>query len=225
MSQELIRRDPENRLLARGPRYRLPAEMIRDSALAVSGLLIEKIGGPSVKPYQPPGLWIEMQNRPYVQDKGEKLYRRSLYTYVKRSVPPPNMVALDAPNRELCMMRRQRTSTPLMALVMLNDPTFVEASRALAERILLASDDNMENCIRLGFQLTLSRKPNATELAELLSLYEEQLAVYRTKRDAAGELLSLGESERDPNIPVEQHAAMTCVASVLLNLDETISKE
>jgi len=225
MSRELVGRDPENRLLARGPRYRLPAEMIRDSALAVSGLLIEKIGGPSVKPYQPPGLWIEMQNRPYVQDTGEKLYRRSLYTYVKRSVPPPNMVALDAPNRELCTMRRQRTSTPLMALVMLNDPTFVEASRALAERILLASDDKMENCIRLGFELTLSREPNATELVELLSLYKQQLAVYRVKRNAAEELLTLGESERDPNIPVEQHAAMTCVASVLLNLDETISKE
>lgn len=225
MSPELVSRDPENRLLARGPRYRLPAEMIRDSALAVSGLLVEKIGGPSVKPYQPPGLWIEMQNRPYEQDKGEKLYRRSLYTYVKRSVPPPNMVALDAPNRELCLLRRQRTSTPLMALVMLNDPTFVEASRALAERILLAADDKMEKCIRLGFELTLSREPNTTELAELLSLYEQQLAVYRADRNAAEELLTLGESKRDPKIPAEQHAAMTCVASVLLNLDEMISKE
>jgi hypothetical protein len=225
MSPELLDRDPENHLLARGPRYRLPAEMIRDSVLAVSGLLVRKIGGPSVKPYQPPGLWIEMQNRPYEQDKGDKLYRRSLYTYIKRSVPPPNMVALDAPNREICMLRRQRTSTPLMALVMLNDPTFVEASRVLAQRILLEAGPQLEDCIRLGFELALSRPPNAGELAELRSLYERQLAVYQADGEAAEKLVTFGESPRDADLPLDQHAAMTCVASVLLNLDETISKE
>ena len=199
--------------------------MIRDSVLAVSGLLVRKIGGPSVKPYQPPGLWIEMQNRPYEQDKGDKLYRRSLYTYIKRSVPPPNMVALDAPNREICMLRRQRTSTPLMALVMLNDPTFVEASRVLAQRILLEAGPQPEDCIRLGFELALSRPPNAGELAELRSLYERQLAVYQADGEAAEKLVTFGESPRDADLPLDQHAAMTCVASVLLNLDETISKE
>ena len=150
-SPELLAEDRDNRLLARGPRYRMSAEMIRDAALATSGLLVDRVGGPSVKPYQPPGLWIEMQNRPYEPDHGEKLYRRSLYTYIKRSVPPPNMVALDATNREVCTVRRQRTSTPLAALVMLNDPTFVEAARALAGDLLQTQGLNVEDCIREGY--------------------------------------------------------------------------
>ena len=224
-SPELLAKDRDNRLLARGPRYRMSAEMIRDAALATSGLLVNRMGGPSVKPYQPPGLWIEMQNRPYEPDHGEKLYRRSLYTYIKRSVPPPNMVALDATNREVCTMRRQRTSTPLAALVMLNDPTFVEASRALAGDLLQTKGLNIEDCIREGYMRTVSRPPGVPEIADLLRLYEKQYAIYSQDLVAAKSLLSVGESLRDDSFPLDVHAALTCVASVLLNLDETISKE
>ena len=222
-SPELLAKDRNNRLLARGPRYRMSAEMIRDAALATSGLLVDRVGGPSVKPYQPPGLWIEMQNRPYEPDHGEKLYRRSLYTYIKRSVPPPNMVALDATNREVCTMRRQRTSTPLAALVMLNDPTFVEAARALAGDLLQTQGLNVEDCIREGYMRTVSRPPSAKELDELVHLYHRQHEIYSEDVEAAKSLLAVGESSRDTASPVDAHAALTCVASVILNLDETIS--
>ena len=225
VSPELLAKDRDNRLFARGPRYRMSAEMIRDAALATSGLLVERVGGPSVKPYQPPGLWIEMQNRPYEPDHGEKLYRRSLYTYIKRSVPPPNMVALDATNREVCTMRRQRTSTPLAALVMLNDPTFVEASRALAGNLLQTAGPDIENCIREGYARSLSRYPNQNEVEELLSLYHKQREIYSKDSEAAKALLAVGESSPDAALPVDAHAALTCVVSVISNLDETISKE
>ncbi|MEK6269150.1 MAG: DUF1553 domain-containing protein [Planctomycetales bacterium] len=224
-SPELLAEDRDNRLLARGPRYRMSAEMIRDAALATSGLLVDRVGGPSVKPYQPPGLWSEMQNRPYEPDHGEKLYRRSLYTYIKRSVPPPNMVALDATNREVCTVRRQRTSTPLAALVMLNDPTFVEAARALAGDLLQTQGLNVEDCIREGYLRTVSRPPSAKELDELVRLYRRQHEIYSEDVEAAKSLLAVGESSRDTASPVDVHAALTCVASVILNLDETISKE
>ena len=199
--------------------------MIRDAALATSGLLVNRMGGPSVKPYQPPGLWIEMQNRPYEPDHGEKLYRRSLYTYIKRSVPPPNMVALDATNREVCTMRRQRTSTPLAALVMLNDPTFVEAARALAGSLLQSEGSDIEDCIHAGYLRVVGRSPNSQEMDELLRLFGRQQGIYRDDRRAAEALVTVGESPRDSALPVDVHAALTCVASVILNLDETISKE
>ncbi|MBC19770.1 MAG: hypothetical protein CMJ74_05880 [Planctomycetaceae bacterium] len=225
VSPERLAEDRDNRLLARGPRYRMSAEMIRDAALAASGLLVDRVGGPSVKPYQPSGLWIEMQNRPYEPDHGENLYRRSLYTYIKRSVPPPNMVALDATNREVCTMRRQRTSTPLAALVMLNDPTFVEAARALAGSLLKSSSLEIEDCIHQGYLRVVGRSPSAEELDELLRLFARQREIYREDRRAAESLVSVGESPHDSSLPVEVHAALTCVASVILNLDETISKE
>ena len=222
---ELLAVDRENRLLTRGPRYRMSAEMIRDAALAASGLLIQRVGGPSVRPYQPPGLWIEMQNRPYEPDHGEKLYRRSLYTYIKRSVPPPNMVALDATNREVCAMRRQRTSTPLAALVLLNDPTFVEAARMLAEELLRSSGGDIGKCIEQAFSRTLSRSPSRQERDELMALYNEQVEVYQQDPDAAIDLLAVGESARDETLPAGVQAALTCVTSVILNFDETLSKE
>ncbi|MEC7502198.1 MAG: DUF1553 domain-containing protein [Planctomycetota bacterium] len=224
-SPELLTKDRDNRLLARGPRYRMSAEMIRDAALATSGLLVNRVGGPSVKPYQPPGLWIEMQNRPYEPDDGERLYRRSLYTYIKRSVPPPNMVALDATNREVCTMRRQRTSTPLAALVMLNDPTFVEAARALAGSLLRLEGLDVEDCIREGYLRVVSRSPSSQEMEELLRLYKRQQKIYRDDPQAAESLLAVGDSPAESSLPVDMHAALTCVASVILNLDETISKE
>ena len=224
-SPELLAKDRDNRLLARGPRYRMSAEMIRDAALATSGLLVNRVGGPSVKPYQPPGLWIEMQNRPYEPDEGERLYRRSLYTYIKRSVPPPNMVALDATNREVCTMRRQRTSTPLAALVMLNDPTFVEAARALAGSLLRLEGLDVEDCIREGYLRVVSRSPSSQEMEELLRLYKRQQKIYQNDLQAAESLLAVGESPAESSLPVDVHAALTCVASVILNLDETISKE
>ncbi|MEK6249218.1 MAG: DUF1553 domain-containing protein, partial [Planctomycetales bacterium] len=172
-----------------------------------------------------PNLWLDLQNRPYVQDSGDKLYRRSLYTYIKRSVPPPNMAAMDAPNREVCTMRRQRTSTPLMALVMMNDPTYVEAARSLAQRIMLEAGPSTEDRVRLAYEITLGRQPEATEVAELVDLYQRQLVVYQRDSDSAASLLAVGETLRDESLDTSEHAAWTCLTSVLLNLDETISKE
>ena len=220
----LLAKDRENRLLARGPRFRLPAELLRDNALAISGLLLRKIGGPSVRPYQPPGLWKEATNRPYKQDHGDKLYRRGLYTYWRRSGPPPNMVAMDATNREVCIVRRQRTNTPLAALVMMNDPTFVEAARALAERVL-KSGSSVDERVELLFRLATARFPGRDERAILLHVYNEQIEAFRQDDNAAKELLAVGESERDERLDVFEHAAWTAVATLVLNLDETMTKE
>ncbi len=222
---ELLIRDPGNRLLARGPRFRLSAELIRDNALAVSGLLVHQLGGPSVKTYQPSGLWRETSNRGYEQDHGAKLYRRSLYTYWKRSVPPPSMFAIDAPTRETCTVRRQRTNTPLMALVMLNDPTFVEAARKLAERAMTEAGDGQQDRIGFMFELATARRPDPAEHAVLLSIYKRQHIVFRGNKDAALKLLNVGESKRDENLDVTKLAALTAVANVILNMDETMTKE
>ncbi|SVA83503.1 uncharacterized protein METZ01_LOCUS136357, partial [marine metagenome] len=225
---ELLVRDQANLLLARGPRHRLDAEIVRDNALAVSGLLVEKIGGPSVFPYHPKGLWQELNNRPnysrtYKQDKGEKLYRRSLYTYWKRTVPPPSMATFDAPEREFCLVRRSRTNTPLQAFVMLHDPQFVEAARHLAERMMSASD-NPDGCIEHGFRLATSRLPNNKEKVVLHQLFRERLLFYRKDKKAAKAVLSVGESIRKVNLSEPEQAAWTTVARALLNLSETISK-
>ena len=158
---ELLQKDPENRLLARGPRVRLPAEAVRDQALAVSGLLVEKIGGPSVKPYQPAGLWKELAGgEDYKQDHGEKLYRRSLYTFWKRAAPPPGMMTFDAAGREACVVRETRTNTPLQALNLLNDVTYVEAARVLAQRVLREAGPKAVDRLTLGFRLVTSRMPD-----------------------------------------------------------------
>ena len=219
--------DPDNRWLARGPRFRLQGEFIRDNALFVSGLLVDRLGGPGVKPYQPPGLWKEVGlggNPRFVQDKGDKLYRRSLYTYWKRSAPPPSMQIFDAPTREKCTVSRARTNTPLQALVTLNDVQFVEAARHFATRLLSRSASNRSR-IEEGFRMVTSRRPNSTETNVLLDILKSATARYETDTEAATKLLSVGDSPRDETVPAKTHAAWTIVASSLLNLDETLTRE
>jgi len=224
--------DPSNQLLSRGPRFRLQAEFIRDSALHISGLLVGQIGGPSAKPYQPPGLWREVSHfgssdataQVFVQDHGEKLYRRSMYTYWKRTVPPPSMICFDAPNRETCTLKRSTTNTPLQALVLLNDPQFVEASRAFAERIINEGPEGTEQRIAFAFELATARLPTPQELAVLKQAYARNLEEYQQHPDRALELLQVGESRRDSRIDPSEHAAWAGVASLILNLSETITK-
>jgi hypothetical protein len=231
VTTELREKDPENRLLARGPRHRLPAETIRDNALAVSGLLNDKIGGPSVLPYQPPGLWEEMafgdgfSMQEYVQSHGKDLYRRSMYTLWKRTVPPAAMATFDAPDREKCVARRAVTNTPLQALVTLNDPTYVEAARAMAQRTLLEGGRDAQGRIVYVFRLALARKPSARETQVLRGLLARQLTNYRKDKKAAGDLLRVGESKWDEKLDVSELAAWTMVASAILNLDETVTRE
>jgi hypothetical protein len=222
---ELAVRDPDNRLLARGPRHRLEAEQIRDGALAVSGLLNRSLGGPSVKPYQPAGLWEESgTGKTYVQDKGEKLYRRSLYTFWRRTAPPPAMLTFDATSREVCTARRETTTTPLQALVLLNDPQFVEAARVWAERLVREAGSDLEGRFVRAFRLGTGRAPGRQELAVLADLYREQLARFAREPDAAGHLLGVGERPADRSLPADQVAAMTVVASAVMNLDEFVMK-
>ncbi len=225
---ELFRRDPANRLIARGPRFRLQGEFIRDNALAVSGLLVGKIGGPGVKPYQPPGLWAEVGlggNPKFVQDHGESLYRRSLYTYWKRSAPPPAMQIFDAPTREKCTIRRARTNTPLQALTTLNDIQFVEASRQFAERFIREGGRSADERIGHAFRLATAREPSDSELVVLKNVFTSSLDRYVNDVEGAKALLSVGESERDESLDLSHHAAWTIVASTILNLDETLTRE
>jgi len=224
-SRELIERDPENRLLARGPRKRLSAEMIRDQALAASGLLVERLGGPSVRPYQPPGLWKDLTGGEYKPDSGSKLYRRSLYTFWKRTVAPPAMVAFDAATREACTVRETRTNTPLQALNLLNDVTYMEASRKLAERVLALPKASANERIERAFRLVLSRKPTAAEAQILQGSYSRRLAGFRTNVNAALKLVTIGESPRDERLDVADLAAYTTTASLIFNLAETVSKQ
>ena len=223
----LLQKDPDNRWLSRAPRQRLSAEMVRDQALAASGLLVEELGGPSVKPYQPPGLWSELTGADdYVQDHGENLYRRSLYTYWKRTIAPPAMLTFDAATREFCSVRETRTNTPLQALTLLNETGFVEASRKLAERALseegAASDDQ-----RLAwlFRTVTSRPPSADELAILQQGLARHREHYQASPDAANAVLATGESPADDRLPPADLAAFTAVAGLVLNLDEAINKE
>jgi len=218
-------RDPENRLLARGPRLRLPAEMIRDQALRLAGLLVERTGGPSMKPYQPPGLWNELADADYVQDHGSNLYRRSLYTFWKRTVPPPAMIAFDAPGRETCIVRETRTNTPLQALDVLNDVTYVEAARGFAERIMREFGATPERRLTAAFQLATARRPRPEELAILLAGFQDQLTRFRRDPHGAKALVNAGESTRDPGLDPCELAAYTAMAQLILNLDETITKE
>jgi len=224
-AKDLQQRDPDNRLLARGPRFRLPAEMIRDQALHVSGLLVEKLGGPSVKPYSPPGLIKELHGTDEdEQDHGDKLYRRSLYTYWKRTVAPPALMTFDAANRETCVVRETRTNTPLQALNLLNDVTYVEAARVMAERVLKAGV-NADDRLALAFRLTASRPPERHELAILRAGLDQHLRHYRQDREAALKLVSRGEHPRDQKLDVAELAAYAALCNTLLNLDETITKE
>ncbi len=219
----LAERDPENRLLARAPRLRLSAHMARDLALAVSGLLVERIGGPSVKPYQPPGLWKEVSGTAYERDDGEGLYRRSLYTYWKRTVPFPTMTVLDASDREWCAVRSQRTNTPLQALALLNDVTFVEAARALAGRVLAGDATDEASRAAQLFRMATGRRPGAAEVAILLDGLRRHRVTYGDRALAAA-LLEVGESRHDPDIDASELAAWTALANLVLNLDETITR-
>ena len=222
----LLEVDPMNRLLARGPRFRLPAEMIRDHALSASGLMVTRIGGESVKPYQPPGLWGEVvfSNVPrFQQDHGEKLYRRSMYTYWKRSVPPPNMQVFDAPSREVCVLKRPSTNTPLAALVLMNDPTFIETSRKLAERVL---SETKTNSIRVDslYRLICGRKPNPIEHRLLLDTLNEMLIDFRADLDSAADLMTVGESDYDRSLDLADLAAFTSLANAVFCTDEAITR-
>jgi hypothetical protein len=225
VSPESLRKDPDNRLLARGPRFRLPAETVRDQALAASGLLVEKVGGPSVRPYQPAGPWKELADADYVPDKGEGLYRRSMYTFWKRTVPPPNMTAFDAPARETCVVRATRTNTPLQALTLLNDVTYVEAARVLAERVIREGGTSPEERLTLAFRLATSRRPRESELRLLVSGWRRHLETYRADPKAAEQLLAVGEAKRGENLDSVELAAYMATVGVILNLDETVTKE
>ncbi len=221
----LRERDPENLLLARGPGRRLSAEMLRDQALFVGGLLAEKRGGPPVKPYQPPGLWHGMNAflPEYVEDKGEGLHRRSLYTFWRRTSPPPNMLAFDAPSREVCVVRRQTTSTPLQPLVLLNDPQFVEAARALGERLLREGGITLDERLTHAFRLAATRRPTAREVRLLAELYESQRAVFRKDPAAARKFLGTGERPPAPALDPIDLAAASATAGAILNLDASLT--
>ena len=225
VSRLALERDPENRLLSRGPRLRLPAEMIRDQALALAGLLVERTGGPSVKPYQPAGLWNELADADYAQDHGPSLYRRSLYTFWKRTVPPPAMVAFDAAARETCIVRETRTNTPLQALDVLNDVTFVEAARGFAERIMHGRERSPEARLTAAFYEATARRPRPDELAILVAGFSSQLARFGRDRQGALALTAQGESARDPRLDPVELAAYTAMMQLILNLDETLTKE
>lgn len=229
-SQRLEQLDPENILLARGPQARLSAEMIRDHALKTSGLLTQQLGGPSVKPYQPKGLWLEVASgnqslRKYLQDHNDELYRRSLYTFWKRTLPPPSMTIFDAPSREQCTIKRGATSTPMQALVLLNDPQFVEASRLLAARMINEGGDTLEEQIKFAFRLATSREPKPEEIDILNDLYQAEMEDFEKNPLNAKKLLSTGEYKiPTDHIPPQTLAAYAVVANAVLNLTESIMK-
>jgi len=223
VTPEKLERDPYDRLFTRGPRVRLDAEYVRDNALAVAGMLNDKIGGPSVKPYQPPGIWDGVDAK-YEQDKGDALYRRGMYVFWRRSAHYPSFATFDAPSREVCTCLRQRTQTPLQSLVLMNDPVYVEAARGLAQRVLREEPKDADKRLVRAFRHTLGRMPESDEVAVLHKTYEQQLEEFRQKPDSAKELIKVGESPVPEKVDFAELAAMTAVANVLLNLNETITK-
>jgi len=228
VTPELQRRDPENLLLARGPRFRLPAEMLRDNALAVSGLISQRIGGVSVRPYQPPGLWEEKMfaGNSYQVGQGEDLYRRSLYTLWKRTVPNPTLQTFDAPDRALCTVQRPSTCTPLQAFVTLNDVTYLEAARFFAARILREVPGRApEPRLDFAMKALLARPPSDRERAALKALLDDLLETYSRDLPAAEAITRIGQGPRNATVPVAELAAWTGVASALLNLDEAVTRE
>lgn len=229
VSPQQLERDPDNVLLARGASYRLSAEMIRDNALASSGLLVHQLGGMSVRPYQPEGLWIDKGNFSqkllrYKVTPGDSLYRRSMYTFIKRTSPHPAMIAFDAPNRDVCTVQRERTNTPLQALVLMNDPQFVECSRVLAERIQLEFEDSLENQIVQAFRLVTGRKPESEEVDIFEDLYHGQLKKFQQHPNFADSLLAVGQYPNNPTLSKTRTAALTVVASTMINHDEAYMK-
>jgi hypothetical protein len=220
--------DPENRLLARGPRFRLDAEVVRDSALFVSSLLNPKIGGKGVRPYQPENIWEPVafggsNTKNYIQDHGESLYRRSLYTFWKRTAPPPNMTSFDAPNRESYCLRRERSNTPLQALTLMNDVQFFEAARAFAEQAMKTSTSTDARITRL-FRAATSRFPSAQEAEVIRQTFDKHLAAYTAKPEEAKKVITNGESKPDASLNPVELASWTMIANLVLNLDEAVTK-
>jgi Protein of unknown function (DUF1553) len=229
MTPEKLAKDADNRLLARGARYRMDAEMVRDYALAASGILVRTIGGPSVRPYQPEGVWeavamIGSNTRDYKRDSGDNLYRRSLYTFWKRAAPPASMEIMNAPNRETSCVRRERTDTPLQALVTLNDVQFVEAARHLAQNAIKFGGTTDDGRLDYIARRLLARPLNAKELAVVKSSLSELVHHYRTHDTDAKELIAVGESKADSAADPSLLAAWTMLANELMNLDEVLNK-
>jgi hypothetical protein len=223
VSEELQARDPYNRLYARGPRFRVEAEMVHDIVLAESGLLSSKMYGPSVYPYQPDGVWdIPYSNDKWVQSEGEDRYRRSVYTFIRRSAPYPSLVTYDAPSREFCTVRRVRTNTPLQALTSLNDPYFFAAARALAKRLQSEGGQTIADQINFGYRLTVARPPSSSELNKVSEFYARQLKAYQDNNAAAYQTIG-AKAGSVPDAP--QLAALTMVSNALLNMDEALTKE
>ena len=233
VSPALLEKDPANRLLARGPRLRLSAEAIRDQAMFAGGLLVEKLGGPSVRPYQPPKIWEELttgdlpglNGQSYKQDTGEALYRRSMYCFWKRTVPLPTLTVFDAPAREVCTVRRSRTNTPLQALALLNDTIFVESARRMAERVMTEGGPKPADRLTLAFRLAVARKPTPAELKVLVDGFNAHLATYFSEPEAATKAIVVGESKPDAKFDARELAAYTAQCGVILNLDQTITRE
>jgi hypothetical protein len=223
VTPELLERDPENRLLARGPRSRMSSWMIRDQALAASGLMTSTFGGPPVKTYQPAGIWEEATfgNKRYVQDKGEALYRRSLYVFWRRIVGPT--MFFDVANRQTCSVKTTTTNTPLHALVTLNDTTYVEAARALAQVAIEKNGTDAER-LSFAFRRITARKPNDTEAKVLLGALEKQRKLFANDKDAATKLLKVGDSPRNEKLDAVEHASLAAVCLMMLNLDEALNK-
>lgn len=231
MSQKLLSHDPDNRWLARGPRFRLPAEMIRDAILSCSGLLVEHLGGPSVKPYQPPGLWEELSAEAvpgpfavYVQDHGPNLYRRGIYTFRKRTVPPPSLAIFDASPREACRVSLPRTNTPLQALNLMNDVTYLEAARVLAQRAMHEGGSSAPSRLAWTFRQILSREASENELKLLVAGFERRRQAYEQNSPAVEQLLKLGETPADKSLNPAELAAYTATTSLIFNLDEFVAK-
>jgi hypothetical protein len=229
LTPDLLKVDPENRLLARGPRLRLDAEEIRDNALFTSGLINLKMGGKGVKPYQPPNIWepvgfVGSNTSAYTQDHGDALYRRSLYTFLKRTAPPPYMSSFDGPSREQFCTRRERSDTPLQALQLMNDVQHFEAARAFAGRIMTEGGSTPGERITFAWRTTLSRLPSAEEIAIVQDDLTKHLAKYQAQPEAAKQAIRNGESPPKPGLPEPELAAWTMVANLVLNLDETVTR-
>ncbi|RLT09089.1 MAG: DUF1553 domain-containing protein [Planctomycetota bacterium] len=224
-----LQKDPSNRYLSRGPRFRMDAEMVRDHALAAGGLLVRKRGGPSVKPYQPEGVWEpvampESNTKRYQRDTGESLYRRSMYTFWKRAAPPASMDIFNAPSRETCSVRRERTNTPLQALATLNDPQLIEAARHLAEAVLLTGKTTSDDWVDQLARRILNRQLRPIEKSIVTSGFELQEAFYRAHPEEATRLIGVGELKAEVSLNSSQLAALTLVANQLMNLDEVLNK-
>ena len=229
MDSSLLERDPENRWLARGPRFRLDGEVLRDQALFVSGLLVPTIGGKGVKPYQPENIWEPVaysgsNTRYYVQDHGDALYRRSLYTFIKRTAPAPAMTNFDGPSREASCTRRERSNTPMQALQLMNDIQHIEAARNFAQRVMSEGGSSLDARITFAWRSVTSRYPTAEEAMVVQRAYEQHLARYQGDPAAAKKLVTYGESTLKPGLNESELAAWTMVANLVLNLDEALTR-